>query len=150
MKECDVPRSPAAAAVRTAVVAVLAIALWPAAALCEVSVRGTAAAARIDARQAPLSEVLTTLGTSFQVRHDTLISLDDVIVSGTYSGTLEEVLRRVLNGLNYVIETREGTVEVIIVGRTGAVSATGNARPEPPPKNVNPAAQWRKTTLPER
>jgi hypothetical protein len=132
-----------------AVVVLLAVILCPGAVRCEVSVRGTEAALRIDARQATLSEVLTTLEANFKVRHDTLIPLDEVTVSGTYSGTLEEVLKRVLAGLNYVIQIQEGAVEVIVVGRPGAVVVPGTAPPEPP-TNTNPAAQWRKTTLSEQ
>ena len=101
---------------------------------CEVSVSGTVAAARIDAQQAPLSEVLRALGKNFKVRYDTFIAIDEVIISGTYSGALEEVLRRMLSGLNYVIKTREGTVEVIIVG------FPSNAPPAPPASHASPAS----------
>jgi hypothetical protein len=108
-----------------------------------VSVQGTATAVRIDVQQAPLSDVLKALGTNFKVRHDSLIALDEVIIGGTYSGALEEVLRRLLAGLNYVIKTREGTVEVIVIGRPGNLpAAIGNAAPAVP-MNTNPAAQWR-------
>jgi hypothetical protein len=134
---------------RTVVVALFAVIFCPVAARCEVSVRGTEAALRIDAHQATLSEVLSTLGANFKVRHDTLIPLDEVTVSGTYSGTLEEVLKRVLAGLNYVIQTQEGAVEVFVVGRPETVVVPRTTSPEPP-RNTNPAAQWRKTTVPEQ
>ena len=101
---------------------------------CEVSVSGTVAAARIDAQQAPLSEVLRALGKNFKVRYDTFIAIEEVIISGTYSGALEEVLRRMLSGLNYVIKIREGTVEVIIVG------FPSNAPPAPPASHASPAS----------
>jgi hypothetical protein len=101
---------------------------------CEVSVSGTVAAARIDAQQAPLSEVLRALGKNFKVRYDTFIAIEEVIISGTYSGALEEVLRRMLSGLNYVIKIREGTVEVTIVG------FPSNAPPAPPATHAAPAS----------
>lgn len=113
--------------------------------------QGTAAAARVDAREAPLSEVLSALGTSFNVRHEVLTPLDDVIIDGSYSGTLEEVLRRMLTGLNYVIKTRKGTVvEVVIVGRPGDPPAEVANKTPALPTNTNPAAQWRRPAPPKR
>jgi hypothetical protein len=128
----------------TGAVLFLALVSFSASARCEVSVQGTASAVRIDARKARLAEVLRELGANFKVRHETLIALDEVIISGTYLGTLEDVLRRMLTGLNYVIKAREGTVEIMIVGRPGDTPA-GIAPPAPPalPTNTNPAAQWR-------
>ena len=101
---------------------------------CEVSVSGTVVAARIDAQRAPLSEVLRALGTNFKVRYNTFVAIDEVLISGIYSGALEEVLGRMLSGLNYVIKTREGTVEVIIVG------FPSNAPPAPPATHAAPAS----------
>jgi hypothetical protein len=109
----------------------------------EVSVEGTAAALRVKAEQAPLSEVLGALETRLGVRHSALIALDGVTVGGTYSGTLEDVLRRLLAGFNYVIKTQEAAVEVVIVGRPGNAPQPFVDKPRPPPANANPAAQWR-------
>jgi hypothetical protein len=108
-----------------------------------VDVHGTLAAVRVDAQQARLPEVLSALSTTLGIRYDSFIALDEVIIAGNYSGTLEDVLMRLLTGLNYVIKTGDGAVEIIIVGRSG--------QPPPPiarepalPDNTNPAAQWRK------
>jgi len=125
-------------------IAVLALISYSAFARCEVSVQGTATAVRIDANRAPVSEVLSALAANFKVRHETLIALDEVVVSGTYSGALDEVLRRVLVGLNYVIKTRAGTVEVLVVGRAGDAPAAVASTPSGAPTNSNPAAQWRR------
>jgi hypothetical protein len=121
----------------------LALACCSAAARCEVSVQGTAAAVRVDAREAPLSEVLGALEASFKVRHDSLIALDAITIAGAYSGTLEEVLRRLLTGLNYLLKTEGDMVEVIIVGRPGHAPAPYISREPATPANSNPAAQWR-------
>ena len=106
---------------RTLLILLPALFSCSASARCEVSVKGTVTAARIDAQQAPLPEVLRTLGSNFNVRYDTFIAIDEVTISGTYSGALEEVLRGILSGLNYVIKNQEGMVEVIIVGRPSTV-----------------------------
>ncbi len=123
-----------------------AIVACSASARCEVSVQGTVAAVRVDAQQARLPEVLSALSTTLGVRYDSLIALDEVIVAGTYSGTLEDVLMRVLTGLNYVIKTGDGAVEVIIVGRPGQPPAPITREP-PLPANTNPAAQWRRSAV---
>jgi hypothetical protein len=108
-----------------------------------VSVEGTAAALRVKAQQASLTEVLGALEARLGVRHSALIALDDVTVGGTYSGTLEDVLRRLLAGFNYVIKTQEAMVEVVIVGRPGDAPQPSVDKPPAPPANANPAAQWR-------
>jgi hypothetical protein len=128
---------------RALAIVLFALMSCSASAHCEVSVQGTADAVRVETSQAPLSMVLRALGTNFKVRHDALISLDAVIISGTYSGALDEVLRRVLTGLNYVIKTEDGTVEVFIVGRSGDAPTAVATTPPAPPTNTNPAVQWR-------
>jgi hypothetical protein len=109
-------------------------------------VHGTVAALLVKAEQASLAEVLGALQTSLGVRHRSQIALDDVRIGGTYSGTLEDVLRRVLAGLNYIIKTREDAIDIIIVGRPGTAPQPLLDTPPPLPTNVNPAAQWRAAT----
>jgi hypothetical protein len=116
----------------------------------EVSVYGTVRAMRIEAQQAPLPEVLSALGASLGVRYSSLIELDEVIVAGTYSGTLEDVLRRMLKGLNYVIRTRDEAVEISIVGRPDLTHPPASSREPAPATNTNPAAQWRKPAAQKR
>jgi hypothetical protein len=128
---------------RALVVAAPALVCCAATARCEVSVEGTVAALRIKAEQAPLAEVLSALEARLGVRHSALIALDDVTVAGTYSGTLEDVLTRLLSGLNYVIETRQEAIEIVIVSRPGAMPPPFIDKPPPAPANANPAAQWR-------
>jgi hypothetical protein len=107
-----------------------------------VDVEGDATAVQVVARQAQISEVLVALSARFAMRYDTMINLDSVI-DGTYRGPLGHVLARVLSGYNYVVSTREGRIEVIVVERVGsppvAVAPTQTALPP----NTNPAAQWR-------
>lgn len=124
-------------------IAVSALVWCPIPAYCEVSVRGTVAAVRLEAERAPLPEVLGALGASLGLRYDAFIAIDDAVVAGTYSGTLQEVLGRVLAGFNYLIKTQAGSVEVIIVGRPGDPPPPIAAEPSPA-TNTNPAAQWRR------
>jgi hypothetical protein len=127
---------------RALLVALPALACCVGAAHCEVSVKGTAAALRVEAQQASLSEVMDAIERGLGVRHSSLIALDDLTVGGTFSGTLEDVLRRLLVGLNYMITTRDGAIEVVIVSRPGDPPPPFIDKP-PPAANANPAAQWR-------
>jgi hypothetical protein len=77
------------------IIALLAIltAIGSITARAEVLVEGNATALRVYARESQVAEVLSALG-GMQVRVRTSIALDKV-VSGTYSGSLRQVLARV-------------------------------------------------------
>lgn len=108
-----------------------------------VDVQGDAASVQVVDRQAPLSEVLVALSRKVEIRYDAMVNVDGV-VDGTYRGTLGDVLARVLNGYNYVVSTREGSTEIIIVERVGSPPAAITPTQTPSlPENTNPAAQWR-------
>jgi hypothetical protein len=105
--------------VRALVIGLVAILFSSAYVRAQVDVQGDPAAVRIVAKEASASEVLNALGAVFNVRYDTLIRLEGV-VSGTYQGSLEHVLSRVLSGYNYVIKTRDGgIIDVIVSGKIG-------------------------------
>lgn len=135
-------RLPLSRRLRALVLALPPLACCAGAAHCEVSVKGTAAALRVEAQEASLSEVMDAIERSLGVRHSALIALDNLPVRGSYSGTLEDVLRRLLAGLNYIITTREGAIEVVIVSRPGDPPPPFVDKP-PPAAHANPAAQWR-------
>ena len=95
----------------------------------QVSIEGDSAHVRLEARNAPLSEVLSTLEQTFPVRHRTAVALDQSIV-GTYRGPLRQVLSRLLDGFSYyVADTADGGMEITVVGRL--MMANG---PSPPPE----------------
>jgi len=91
-----------------------------------VSVNGDSAFVRLEASNAPISEVLSALEAAFHIRHRASVPLDQAI-SGTYRGPLRRVLSRVLDGFDYYIaNTAEGRMEIAIVGRPGAAPVVGN------------------------
>jgi hypothetical protein len=104
----------------------------------EVSVHGDITAVRIDASQASVSQVLAAVGSAFNIRTRTSTSLDSPI-NGTYTGSLSEVMSRVLDGYNYVVKNQDGSIEITIFGRRGTQPVA--AEPPPPPRNS--ATQWR-------
>ena len=114
----------------------------------QVSIEGDSAHVRLEARNAPLSEVLSTLEQTFPVRHRTAVALDQSIV-GTYRGPLRQVLSRLLDGFSYyVVDTAEGRMDVTVLSRRGVAEIAApqavNAFPRievPPPTAAQVAAE---------
>jgi hypothetical protein len=94
-------------------------------AIAEVSARGTPEMARVDVKDASLEEVLTALKNAYGVSYRSEVSLGTSI-SGTYEGPLSQVIARLLDGMNYVVEKTGNNFRVAIVGGSGS-------RPIPPP-----------------
>jgi hypothetical protein len=82
-----------------------------------VSIDGDRAVVRLEASNAPLSEVLSALERAFPIRYRTAVPLDQPII-GTYRGPLRDVLSRLLDGFSYyVADTAAGGMEITVVGR---------------------------------
>jgi hypothetical protein len=143
------PMRRSSAVTRAMMVGFLALIVASASVSAGVNVQGDLRAVRVVAKQAPLSEVLNALMTNLNLQYDAWISLDGVI-DGTYGGAVEDVLSRVLRSYNFVIKTREGAIEVIVVGRADdrpisadppiAIRTLVQTRPLP---NTNIVTQWR-------
>jgi len=106
----------------------------------EVIVSGTVASIRIVASREPISGVLSAVAESFKVPYRSVVTLDDRI-SGTYSGSLRDVVSRLLSGYNYVIKQKDGMVEIVVLGRRGASPAAAQT---PGAQGNTFADQWRK------
>jgi hypothetical protein len=127
-------------------VAILAIATVIASASiahAEVRVNGDVNAIRIDANQSNAAEILSALGSALEVRVHTPIALDRP-VSGTFAGSLAQILPRVLDGYNYVIKRQAAITEIVIVGTRGDRAIA--VEPPRPPAAPSLAAQWRGLT----
>jgi hypothetical protein len=83
----------------------------------EVTVEGDAQAVRIEAREASVEEVLAALVKAFDLRIRSAAALDRRI-SGTYQGSLDSVISRVLNGYDYVVKHAPVSMNVVIVGKS--------------------------------
>lgn len=98
----------------------VALAASAASAATQVNVHRDRAGVRLETSNAPLSEVLAALESTFSMEHHTWVPLDQPI-SGTYRGPLRHVLSRLLDGFSYyVADTADGRMEITIVGRGGA------------------------------
>jgi hypothetical protein len=106
----------------------------------EVRIAGGPDAVQVEARDAPIEEVLAALGTSFGLHYRGTGSLNRR-VTGTYKGPLQSVVRRVLEGYNFTLKTNADNLEVVVIG----ASKPGEARPGPEPRlePVNPTVRRR-------
>src|SRR5215470_16588022 len=80
-------------------------------AAAEVNVEGNAAAVRVVTSRDTVADVLSALGTTFNVRYRSATALD-AAAQASYSGSVEQVIARLLDGYNYVIKRKAETIEV--------------------------------------
>jgi hypothetical protein len=92
----------------------------------EVHVEGDLSALRVTASGDTLSDVLSAFGALFKVRYRTSVPLDAEI-SGAYSGSLSQVVARLLDGYNYVIKTDRAQTEIVVFGRRGEAAIAPKA-----------------------
>jgi hypothetical protein len=85
----------------------------------EVRVTGQLDAVSIEVRDAPIEDVLVALGQSFGLQHRSAAPLARRI-SGTYKGSLSRVLRRVLDGYDFVLKSDSERLEVVVIGAPAA------------------------------
>jgi hypothetical protein len=78
----------------------------------------------VDANGASVAEILTALGETGDVRYRTSVALGRT-VSGTYKGTLQRVMSRVLEGYNFTSQVSDNRIEAVIIGLAGTAPTTG-------------------------
>src|SRR5664279_127104 len=112
----------------------------------EVRVTGQADALTVEAHEASVEEVLAALRTSFNLQIQTS-GVPNHVITGTYSGSLQRVVARLLDGQNYVMRSFTDHVEIVVIGpgASGGASAaweraagSSAMRPEllaPPPSS---------------
>jgi hypothetical protein len=84
-------------------------------------VEGSPDGLSLRAENASISEVLNALGVKLRYRPAPDLTRTK---TGVYSGTLHEVLARVLDGYDYIITASGDTVQVVVLGASSAVGAT--------------------------
>ncbi len=106
----------------------------------EVHVEGSPAAIRITTDRDTISDVLSGIVANFNFTFRTAVPLDTA-ASTIYSGSLAQVISRLLDGYNYVIKTDQQRTEVVVLGRRGEVAPR---RLEPETRSVKGvASRWR-------
>jgi hypothetical protein len=84
----------------------------------EVHVEGNLSALRLTTSGDALSAVLTAVGAQWPVSYRSSVPLD-VQIAGAYSGSLSQVVARLLDGYNYVIRRDRELTEIIVFGARG-------------------------------
>jgi hypothetical protein len=120
---------PTAAFIWPAITALL-LSTLPAWTAAKIEVYGQSDALRLTAEDVPISEVMAALSTKFNLTYSSEVQLDRTVV-GTYSGTLLQVMRRILDGYDYVINVSVERIELKILSRSGSV-AKPSTLPAPP------------------
>jgi len=96
----------------------------------DVRVTGDVTAVRVEATKSNVAEVLVALESAFHLRVNTSLVLDSS-VGGTFTGSLTQVVSRLLEGHNYFIRRQASEIEVTVVGIKGD-RAIAVERPRPP------------------
>jgi hypothetical protein len=106
----------------------------------EVHIEGSPDAVRITANHDTIAGVLAAVATTFHVKYRTTVNLT-APTDGTYSGSLRQVISRLLGGYNYVVKSDQDTIEIVVFDARGAAPMTP-ASPLPTPTN-GLVARWR-------
>jgi len=89
----------------------------------EIHVEGQTGDVRLEVRDATIAEILAVLGERFALRYRG--TAGSGAVTATFEGPLRRVVARVLEGHNYVIQSRSDGLEVIVLGAgPGGASAS--------------------------
>jgi hypothetical protein len=79
------------------------------------TVEGKANAVSLTVEDAPIGEVLAALAAKFSVVYESTPGLNRTI-GGTYSGSLQQVLARILDGCDYVVSYSGDKIELKVLG----------------------------------
>lgn len=110
---------------------------WAEVAWAEVRVEGSPAAVRVTTNHDTIADVLSAFAATFDVEYRSAIPLA-ATADATYSGSLAQVIARLLDGYSYVIRNDRQITEIVVVGESGAVAVPPKA---PPPPAI--VSRWR-------
>ena len=108
-----------------AIVLGVGLAVAPTLGFAETQVRGNPNAVSVEAKDASVEEILVALTNAFDVHFRSSANLEKKL-TGTYEGTLQQVVTHVLRGYNFVVKSGEKGVEITLLG-SGKTIAVGGA-----------------------
>jgi len=94
------------------------------------SVEGRSDAVSLTAEDAPIGEVLAALSAKFNLIYTPTRELS-LVVGGTYFGTLQQVLTRILDGCDYVASYSGDKIELKIFGLSGSAAQPSGLPAQP-------------------
>ena len=105
----------------------LALVLMVSTARAQVRIEGEEARVRLTADKAPLADVLAALKAKFRLSYASVTV--ERQITGTYSGTLHQVVVRLLDGFDFVVGRSGEGVEIVQVAPRGMATATRQGNP---------------------
>ncbi len=118
-------------------IAMLSVTLGKASATTKVE--GKSESVSLTVEDAPIREVLAALSGKFGFTYTVAPTLNRTI-EGTYSGTLRQVLGRVLDGCDYVASYSGDKLDIKILGLSGSTAHASDFAPQPTLTAANAAA----------
>ncbi len=97
----------------------------------EVRVTGDTGDIHVFAQDARVDEVLAALRESFALQYRASSSLNRVI-SGTYSGSLRRVVADVLRDYDFILQSSDGRLGLVVIGTRSAASQAATTAPPTP------------------
>jgi hypothetical protein len=114
--------------------------IWAEVAWAEVRVEGSPAAVRVTTNHDTIADVLSAFAATFDVKYRSAVPLG-ATADAIYSGSLAQVIARLLDGYSYVIRNDRQATEIVVVGESGAVAVPPEAPRAPPPPAI--VSRWR-------
>jgi SPOR domain len=115
----------------TAVALAVALTIVPICVRAETKVRGTPQAVVVETQNASVEEVLVALSDIFKIRFQSATKLDKRL-TGTYKGTLQHAVSRILHGYHFTMKSSPAGLEITLLGAgtsVGVAGAPGATRP---------------------
>ncbi len=106
----------------------VALAAAPTAALADAQVRGSPEAVTIEARNTSVEEILKALSGTFDVHYRSAANLQ-MRVTGNYEGSLQRVMKRILEGYSYFVKSADGRIDLIVLDAPRTAPASGASAP---------------------
>lgn len=118
----------------------------------EARVAGEPDAVELEADEASVEEALQALSESFDLHYRTSADLHSSI-SGSYTGSLRQVVARLLRNYNFTMETSPSGIIVAVYGSSGAnvgnsTFTTPGAAAAPPPRVVSKRGRAERSSSP--
>jgi hypothetical protein len=102
------------------------LAAAPTSVLAEAQVRGNPEAVTIEAKNTSVQEILTALSGTFDLHYRSSANLD-MRLTGNYQGSLQKVMKRVLDGYSYFAKIGDDGINLTVLDTPRTALATGDS-----------------------
>jgi hypothetical protein len=104
----------------------VALAAAPTSALAEAQVRGNPEAVTIEAKNTSIQEILAALSGTFDLHYRSSANLDTRL-TGNYQGSLQKVMKRVLDGYSYFAKIGDDGIDLTVLDTPRTALAAGDS-----------------------